>query len=230
MARRAVIRNCLNVCSLSIAAVMAGSGDLGLLKKLRTLQISMKSSDYHFGNHLAVNMSIGLLFLGGGRHTLATDDRAVAFLFCALYPKFPLTPTDNRYHLAPFRHLWALCVVDRCLITRDFESKHVCRVPIVVSIMDDQNEDVVTQVSLTTPCSLPDFSRIKSVRIDSLRYWPLYLSRQVGTSNFEHMLKTLNMFVLRKRGYLDYLRDPAGRQGISCADFDVTVCLYVFDF
>jgi anaphase-promoting complex subunit 1 len=223
MARRAVVRNCLNVCCMSISVVMAGSGDLGLFKKFRTLQISIKSPDFNFGNHLAVNMSIGLLFLGGGRHTLATNDRAVAFLFCALYPKFPITPIDNRFHLAPFRHFWALCVVDRCLITRDLETKQVCCVPIVVSI---ERSGVATDLSYVTPCSLPEFNLIKSIKIDSPRYWPLYLSTEKGKSNFEHVLETLNLFVLLKRGTLDHMQDPTGRKGISAAlsrDFDLNV-------
>lgn len=48
---------------------------------------------------MAIHMSIGLLFLGGGMYTLSTSNEAVAALLCAFYPLFPCHMSDNRLHL-----------------------------------------------------------------------------------------------------------------------------------
>ncbi len=57
---------------LSLAMVMAGSGDLQLLNLLRTLQTRVGPDRSHvtFGSHVAVSMALGLLLLGGGRLVL----------------------------------------------------------------------------------------------------------------------------------------------------------------
>ena len=46
--------------------VMAGTGNLDVLRIARQLH-KRHSPDVHYGNHMAVHMAIGLLFLGGGR-------------------------------------------------------------------------------------------------------------------------------------------------------------------
>jgi anaphase-promoting complex subunit 1 len=52
-------------------------------------------------------MAIGFLFLGAGRYTLSTSNEAIGALVCALYPHFPITPVDNRYHMQVPHHLLA---------------------------------------------------------------------------------------------------------------------------
>jgi anaphase-promoting complex subunit 1 len=61
-----------------------------------------------YGNHMAVSMSIGFLFLGGGAYTFATNNAAIAALLVSLFPRFPQTPTENRCHLQAFRHLYVI--------------------------------------------------------------------------------------------------------------------------
>ena len=78
-------------------------------------------------------MAIGFLFLGAGRYTLSTSNEAIGALVCALYPHFPITPVDNRYHMQvppappPRREfatrlagalLTSLCAIDRPPRTR----------------------------------------------------------------------------------------------------------------
>ena len=53
----------------------------------------------HFGAHSAVALALGFLFMGGGTRTFSTDNNAVAALVISLYPRFPLTPIDQRGHL-----------------------------------------------------------------------------------------------------------------------------------
>jgi len=52
-----------------------------------------------YGDHMATHMAIGFLFLGLGRYTLSTSNTAIGALVCALYPHFPVSPLDNRYHM-----------------------------------------------------------------------------------------------------------------------------------
>ena len=47
--------------------VMSGSGDLEVLKLIRRLHVRIGHSEVCYGNHMAVHMALGLLFLGGGR-------------------------------------------------------------------------------------------------------------------------------------------------------------------
>jgi anaphase-promoting complex subunit 1 len=76
------------------------------------------SVDVTYGNHMALNMAIGFLFLGGGRYTLDTSPQSIAFLLCAVYPRFPQSCRDNRYHLQALRHMYALAAVPRYVITQ----------------------------------------------------------------------------------------------------------------
>lgn len=51
------------------------------------------------GNHLAIGMALGFLFMGGGTQTFGTSNEAVASLIIALFPHFPISSVDNRCHL-----------------------------------------------------------------------------------------------------------------------------------
>ena len=48
---------------------MAGTGNLDVLRIARQLR-KRHSPDVPYGNHMAVHMAIGLLFLGAGRYQL----------------------------------------------------------------------------------------------------------------------------------------------------------------
>ena len=49
-----------------------------------------------YGNHMALSMALGLLFLGGGSLTLGTSDAQLAALVVACFPRFPAHAGDNR--------------------------------------------------------------------------------------------------------------------------------------
>ena len=74
-----------------------------------------------YGFHVAISMALGFLFLGGGRLTLGTSKPAIAALLTSIFPRFPLTPSDNRYHLQAFRHLYVLAVEARCVEVRTLD-------------------------------------------------------------------------------------------------------------
>ncbi len=52
-----------------------------------------------YGNHMAVGMAIGFLFMGAGARTFSTSKSAVAALVISLFPRYPQSPSDQRCHL-----------------------------------------------------------------------------------------------------------------------------------
>lgn len=86
------------VILLAISLVFAGSGDLEILRIIRYLRSRIGTQHPHvtYGSHMAIHMSLGFLFLGAGRFTIAKTPEAVAALVCALFPKFPTHSNDNR--------------------------------------------------------------------------------------------------------------------------------------
>ncbi|KAL4805434.1 negative regulator of mitosis [Aspergillus unguis] len=162
------VRHCQDVVALSLAAVMAGTGDLALFRRLRSLH-GRVDSDTPYGSHMAAHMAIGLLFLGGGSYTLGTSNLAVASLVCSLYPIFPTTVLDNKCHLQAFRHLWVLAAEPRCLVPRDLDSRRPVSIPITVRTLDGPHN------TLNAPCLLPDLSTVARVEVRSPDYWPLVL-------------------------------------------------------
>lgn len=162
------VRNCQDVVALSAAAVMAGTGDLALFRRLRSLHGRI-DPDTPYGSHMAAHMAIGMLFLGGGSHTLGTSNLAVVSLLCAFYPIFPTTVLDNKCHLQAFRHLWVLAAEPRCLVPRDLDTRRPISIPITISY------HVGDTHTITAPCLLPDPSGITRIEVCGPDHWPLVL-------------------------------------------------------
>ena len=66
-----------------------------MVRYLRS-RVGPKHSTVTYGSHVALHLSLGLLFLGGGHLTLSTKPEAIAAMICAFYPKFPTHSNDNR--------------------------------------------------------------------------------------------------------------------------------------
>ncbi|KAF9428954.1 Anaphase-promoting complex subunit 1 [Podila epigama] len=130
---KSAIRRCLDVSIVAAAMVVAGSGRVDLLRRLRQLH-RKATGDVSYGNHMAYHMALGLLFVGGGGYTLGSSPSCVAALLCGLYPRFPTSPNDNRSHLQAFRHLWVLAVEPRCLVTRETRTGVCCSVPVRIHL------------------------------------------------------------------------------------------------
>ncbi|KAE8144689.1 hypothetical protein BDV25DRAFT_145374 [Aspergillus avenaceus] len=162
------VRHCQGVVALSAAAVMAGTGDLILFRRLRSLH-GRVDADTPYGSHMAAHMAIGLLFLGGGSYTLGTSDLAIASLICSLYPIFPTTVLDNKCHLQAFRHLWVLAAEPRCFVPRDIDTRRPIPIPVIVTSTSGSSRTV------TAPCLLPDLEFVAKVEVHSADYWPLIL-------------------------------------------------------
>ena len=125
-AGRSTIESCLNVLVISLSLIMAGTGDLEVMKicrylRARTSQVNVVL----YGSHMATHMALGFLFLGGCRYSMSTSKESIAALICALFPKFPIHSHDNRYHLQAFRHLYVLAIEPRVTIPRDIHSDKI---------------------------------------------------------------------------------------------------------
>jgi anaphase-promoting complex subunit 1 len=200
--------------------VMAGTGEINCLRRLR-YAYGMYTHVIRYGTHTATHMSLGLLFLGGGRYTLGNSDAAIACMVTAFYPRFPHVSSDNKCYLQALRHLWVLAIEPRCLIARDVDTKEVVYLPVKIKV-DDGLETAATQ--LIAPTLIPDLDRLRSIRVDTPRYWPFYLDIANFPRHKESLLRNQTLYVKRRSAFLSYTEDPKGsrslfvRSGSSTAD------------
>lgn len=209
----------MNTIQIALAMVFAGTGELHILQRLRMLHGKI-GDNYDYGTHLSVHMSLGLLFLGGGRHTVSSKAPGqLASLFLAFYPIWPRTSSDNQMHLQAYRHLWALAVEPRCLRVRDVDTDQHVHMPIKLHVTElstaSSSPDIVASKALSAPTLLPELSSIRDIRIDSVRYWPVHLDLTSQTSQLENLVDTQTLYVKRHAGRLDYTVDPRGIKGIN---------------
>lgn len=217
---RNAVRNCQDVTALALSAVMAGSGDLTVFRRLRSLH-GRVDAETPYGSHLAAHMAIGVLFLGGGTYTLGTSDIAVASLLCAFYPLFPTHVMDNQAHLQAFRHLWVLAAEPRCVVVRDVETGRAVSVPVVVVLVpvpvgvkndgggevegEGEGEGVEEEERrLTAPCLVPELDGIKEIRTEAKGYWDVvvsFLGPDGQARKAEFRKQHLNVYLRRRAAY-----------------------------
>lgn len=215
------VQMCQDVVALSAASVMAGTGDLEVLRRLRSLH---GRDDPHtsYGSHMAAHLATGALFLGSGTATFSTSNLAIASLLISFYPLFPSGIQDNRAHLQAFRHFWVFAADPRCLVSKDIATGQPISVPVLVKLKATTPQPpkqaspiksrrkarhAITPQQLAptvlrkyTPCLLPPLEEISTVRTDATAqgYWNLELDfeqRPELTSEFRKN-QTLH---LRKR-------------------------------
>ena len=144
---------------------------------------------------MAAHLAIGILFLGGGTHSLSTCKLAIASLLCAFYPLFPSSVLDNKVHLQAFRHFWVLAAEARCLIVHDIETRTGISLPIVVHL---QTGD---QLALTAPCLLPELNQIVKVHSKSPDYWEATFDFANRASDIAAFKRHQTLFVRRCTAY-----------------------------
>merc|ERR1712013_437343 len=149
---------------------------------------------------MAVHMAIGFLFLGGGRYTLKTDNLAVAALLCSLYPKWPVSSKDNRFHLQALRHLYVLACEPRLFVTRDVDTKNICYSPLQVTLKESDWYPATT-LKMLSPCFIPELKYVEEIKVVGPRYWSIVFS---GTNNPITLDHIKNVGVKKKAGYLSY--------------------------
>ena len=188
------VRNCQDVTSLSVAMVMAGTGDLKVFRRLRSLH-GRTDADTPYGSHLAAHMAIGALFLGGGTHTFGTSNLAVASLLCAFYPLFPATVQDNQCHLQAWRHFWALAAEARCVVIRDVDTHHPIPMGITVALRSG------TTTAAVSPCLLPELDTVTNVAISDQGYWPAKLDFANNPAHLALFKDSQSIYVRQKAAY-----------------------------
>ncbi|EFY84476.1 20S cyclosome subunit (APC1/BimE), putative [Metarhizium acridum CQMa 102] len=170
---RSNARMCQDILALSCSIVMAGTGDILVLRRLRSLH-GRDNPDIPYGSHLAAHLAIGSLFLGCGTVTFGSSNKAIAALLISFYPIFPSNVMDNRSHLQALRHFWVLATEQRCLVAKDVLTGQ----PVSVSVQIKKKQDSSSEHILyrTTPCLLPPLDQISSLSTScGPRFWDIEL-------------------------------------------------------
>ncbi|XP_017886466.1 anaphase-promoting complex subunit 1 [Ceratina calcarata] len=212
LAGKSTIETCLNVTLLAAAVVMAGTGNLEIMRICRHIRtrVGPASSVVTYGSHLATHMALGLLFLGGGKYTLSNSASAVAALVISLFPKFPTHSNDNRYHLQALRHLYVLAAEPRVILPRDIDSHQYCYATVHLTFESEKDADGQDLV-LEAPCLLPQLCNIKKIELKDDRYWEIVFEKGHNWQHLENMLKKCETLAVKQRaGCLPYIEDPHG--------------------
>lgn len=191
---RITVRNCQDVIVLAACCVMAGTGDLHIFRRLRSLH-GRTDGETPFGSHLAAHFAIGVLFMGGGTYTFGTSNLATASLLCALFPLFPNAVLDNKSHLQAFRHFWVLAADRRCLVPRDVDTHRPVALPILVTLLDG------TKVALSAPCLLPQLQTIASIQTNDKEFWSVSLDFAENSRHREAFERHQSIYVRRRAAY-----------------------------
>lgn len=212
-AGRNALETCLLITVLSLSLVMAGTGDLEVMRICRFLRRRSTQASSHvlYGSYLATHMALGFLFLGGTELTLSTRPIAIAALLCSLFPRFPIHSSDNRYHLQAFRHLYVLAVESRHLLPVDTVTGNAVYSHATVSFKRTSAYGP-SQYVLKAPCHLPELDLLESVALNDSRYWPIVFKRNKNWDLLKSVLQLSRgrLNVKHKAGCLPYSTDPTG--------------------
>ncbi|KAF9238387.1 hypothetical protein BU15DRAFT_88428 [Melanogaster broomeanus] len=218
--KRSAVREGLSLISIALCMVMAGTGEISCLRRLR-YAFGMYHQAFRYGVHVATHLSLGLLFLGAGRFTLGTSNAAIACMVTAFFPRFHHVSSDNKGYLQALRHLWVLAVEPRCLVARDVTTRETVYLPVKITTREG-NEKGVSQ--LISPTLIPDFGKLSSIRIDTPRYWPFFVDLENVVEHKKSLLRHQTLYVKRRTAFLSYTEDPRGsrslfvRSGSSAGD------------
>ncbi|KAK9475926.1 hypothetical protein V1514DRAFT_338485 [Lipomyces japonicus] len=217
---KSTVRSCQSSLALSCAVVMAGTGDLRVLRRLRRLHGTVGAS-VTYGAHLATHLAIGLLFAGGGEYSfnVSNDSNSasrnekkiddsllrIAGLVIALYPQYPNDVLDNQVHLQAFRHFWTFAIQKRCLIVRDIETTRPIVMP--VSIGYKMSDGKVKTEKLTAPCLIPPLSSLLWLKTESADHWPVYLDLEKNIAHARALKHSLTVYADSRRGVVQRRSD-----------------------
>lgn len=186
---KATINHCIMVCILSLSCVMSGRGNVDLVNIILSKRKQL-SSQYDF--QMALNMALGINFLGGGRCSFGTTPLATASLLISLYPRFPYHFNDNQFHLQAFRHLYSLASTPRLLEARDIDTGKPCHIPVTISLKNNQTLD------LKLPSIIPEKDEIESLALQT----PAYYKLKIDSGMMNTVLSDLVLWVRHRSSYL----------------------------
>jgi anaphase-promoting complex subunit 1 len=195
-----ILETCLSCTAISLAMVLAGTGDLKALKLFKILRWRC-DGDINYGSHTVYGMAIGLLFLGGGTCTLGREPEDIAALVTAFFPRYPTTTSDNQYHLQALRHLYALAVKRKQLSAIDVDTGESVSVPVEV-----RGSSTLKVQRLTLPCLLMNSdSPLEELRVVSDKYYPV-------TLNLESIAPSYTFFVKKRTAKLHHFPYSSGQR------------------
>ena len=208
--KRSAVREGLNLISVALCMVMAGTGEIFCLRRLR-YAYGMYHQAFRYGVHVATHLSLGLLFLGAGRFTLGTSNAAIACLVTAFFPRFHHVSSDNKSYLQALRHLWVLAVEPRCLVARDVNTCEAVYLPVKITTREGGEKGVSQLIS---PTLIPDFGKLLSIRVDTPRYWPFFVDLESSQEQKKNLLMDQTLYVKRRTAFLSYTEDPRGSRSL----------------
>ena len=176
---RQTLETCLLSCTLALAMLMAGTGDLPTLRLLLSLQ--QRVDERHtVARQQASFMAIGLLFLGGGEWSLKRGKEGAVGLLLSMFPFFGggAGTNENRLYLQALRHLYTLSAECRAMKAVEVHSGQESYCSLRVVMKEDGRV-----LQLTTPCLLPHIADIASVRVEDADYWPIEATFSSSTSS-----------------------------------------------
>lgn len=172
----------LCICALALSMVMAGSCDVECFRALRILRKRFEV-DMHFGYNQAVGLALGLLFLSNGSFTLSRSEKAIAGLLSAVYPIFPQSAQDNRYHLQALRHFYVFALETRLLQAKDIDTGAFVNIEATVELI---NQGEKSTVEVKTPAVIN--GQILSISVHSNpEYHDLFMC--VGENDPNHRMQ-----------------------------------------
>ena len=211
------LETCLCATALALGAVMAGTGNVEAMRLLRRLRSRLDGgggSAITYGSHMAVSLALGFLFMGGGSRTFSRAPAATAALLTAVVPPYPSSTPEQRFHLQPLRHLYALATEPRLLRAVDADSGAPCYAPLDLSVAASDCGGA-HEVAAVAPCLVPEHAQLLQLRVTGPRHWP----QQLAGEQLRAVLATGTLPVKRRTGCLPYADDASGVRSLLLRAF-----------
>lgn len=174
---------------LCLSLAMSGLGDLKVFRRVRALYCGT-TPDIGYGNYMAINTSLGFLFLGGGQYAFGSSNLAIAGLVTSLYPIYPKEVLQGHdVHLQSLRHFWALLVEPRCLVVRSVNTRRPCKLPVSITLKSGR---VMEKLS---PCLLPSLDEIAEISTLSRDYFTVRVLLHKGSEHAAAFMRSLTIHV-----------------------------------
>lgn len=123
-------------------------------------------------------MAIGFICLGYGNYSFNRSDLAIASLLISVYPLFPNSPSDNKWHLQALRHFYVLAVEEKVFHAVDVDTNKVVNAKVEMTFLIG-NE--AKKEKLNTPILLQESKKLLSIRVVDDNYFNIDLSFEEGT-------------------------------------------------
>nr|XP_039261874.1 anaphase-promoting complex subunit 1-like [Styela clava] len=210
---RYTLENCLTTCLLALSMVVAGSGDMETLQLCRFLHVTV-GAEINYGMQMATHMALGFLFLGNCRKTLSTSNKSICAILTAVFPCFPCSSTDNRYHLQALRHFYVLATEQRLLVPIDSSTNLPCYAQINIKFTTEFSGEEHSCLVMA-PYMLPEQSQLKEIKLKLmiLRHWPLCVDIQTQADKLKELFE-VGLSVQRRAGFQSYIKDPKGHRSL----------------